>query len=69
MLRAEDSLIKSFVSGGVGGMCLVFAGHPLDLVKVRLQTMKVTRGQAPQYTGMFDVFRKTIQSDGVRLLP
>jgi solute carrier family 25 carnitine/acylcarnitine transporter 20/29 len=28
---------KNFVSGGVGGMCLVLAGQPLDTIKVRLQ--------------------------------
>jgi hypothetical protein len=28
--------VKSFLSGGFGGMCLVAVGHPLDLIKVRL---------------------------------
>lgn len=30
--------IKSFGSGGFGGVCAVLTGHPFDLVKVRLQT-------------------------------
>ncbi|OBA21729.1 mitochondrial carrier [Metschnikowia bicuspidata var. bicuspidata NRRL YB-4993] len=30
--------IKSFASGGFGGVCAVVTGHPFDLVKVRLQT-------------------------------
>lgn len=30
--------MKSFVSGGIGGVCVVLVGHPLDLVKVRMQT-------------------------------
>ncbi|GME67253.1 unnamed protein product [[Candida] boidinii] len=30
--------IKSFTSGGFGGICAVLTGHPFDLVKVRLQT-------------------------------
>jgi len=25
--------LKSFLAGGLGGMCLVFVGHPFDLVK------------------------------------
>lgn len=33
-----ESALKSFLSGGIGGVCLVFVGHPLDLVKVRMQT-------------------------------
>ncbi|EGV63644.1 carnitine transporter [Yamadazyma tenuis] len=30
--------VKSFASGGFGGICAVLTGHPFDLVKVRLQT-------------------------------
>ncbi|RKP08028.1 mitochondrial carrier domain-containing protein [Thamnocephalis sphaerospora] len=51
--------VKSFLSGGFGGMCLVAAGHPLDLIKVRLQTTTL-------YTGALDCARKTIAKDGVR---
>ncbi len=29
------SALKSFLKGGFGGMCLVFVGYPLDLIKVR----------------------------------
>ena len=62
------SQLKSFLSGGFGGVCLVFVGHPLDLIKVRLQTMPVpAAGEKPMYTGMADVFRKTLAADGVRL--
>ena len=25
--------LKSFLSGGFGGMCLVLVGHPFDLIK------------------------------------
>ncbi|KAJ9088834.1 carnitine transporter, variant 2 [Entomophthora muscae] len=53
------SSVKSFISGGFGGMCLVMAGHPLDLIKVRLQT-------STQYTGLVDCFKQTIAKDGVR---
>ena len=27
--------VKSFIAGGVGGVCLVVTGHPLDTIKVR----------------------------------
>lgn len=30
--------MKSFLSGGVGGICVVLVGHPFDLIKVRMQT-------------------------------
>lgn len=47
-------------------MCLVLAGHPLDLIKVRLQTMVTEPGKAPPYTGMLDCARQTIQRDGFK---
>jgi len=31
---AAESALKSFLSGGVGGICVVLVGHPLDLIKV-----------------------------------
>jgi len=30
--------VKSFLSGGFGGMSAVLVGHPFDLTKTRLQT-------------------------------
>jgi solute carrier family 25 (mitochondrial carnitine/acylcarnitine transporter), member 20/29 len=52
--------IRSFVAGGVGGLCAVLVGHPFDLVKVRLQTAE--RGV---YGGAIDVVKKTIAREGV----
>ncbi|KAI3647423.1 hypothetical protein MP228_007644 [Amoeboaphelidium protococcarum] len=51
--------IKRFISGGIGGMCLVLVGQPFDTVKVRLQTDS-------QYKGAMDVVRKTIAKEGIR---
>ncbi len=52
--------VKSFLSGGAGGMSLVFVGHPLDTLKVRLQT-------APKgmYSGILDCAKQTVRADGV----
>ena len=33
--RKEPSALKNFLSGGVGGVCTVVTGHPLDTIKVR----------------------------------
>lgn len=47
----------------------MFVGHPLDLIKVRLQTMPIpAAGEAPLYTGMVDCAKKTMARDGVRSL-
>ncbi|KAM6498434.1 Mitochondrial carrier domain containing protein [Amanita muscaria] len=63
--EAEESRVsgaesfKSFISGGVGGVCAVLVGHPFDLTKTRLQTA------APgTYTGAIDVVKKTVRLDG-----
>ena len=34
LIFAAESALKSFLSGGFGGVCIVLVGHPLDLVKV-----------------------------------
>lgn len=51
--------LRSFVAGGVGGVCAVVVGHPFDLVKVRLQT-----ADKGVYTGAIDVVKKTIAREG-----
>ncbi|XP_067908218.1 protein kinase, cAMP-dependent, regulatory, type II, alpha A isoform X2 [Heterodontus francisci] len=61
------SPIKNFFAGGFGGVCLVFAGHPLDTIKVRLQTQpRPLPGQAPRFKGTFDCFYKTLVGEGIR---
>jgi solute carrier family 25 carnitine/acylcarnitine transporter 20/29 len=42
-------------------MAQVVVGHPLDTIKVRLQTQP--RG-APAYSGMMDCARQTLASEG-----
>ena len=42
--KKQPGPLKSFLCGGVGGMCLVLVGHPLDTIKVRIQTMQVLPG-------------------------
>jgi len=59
--------IKSFLTGGFGGICNVLSGHPLDTIKVRLQTMpRPAPGESPLYRGTFDCAAKTIKNEGVR---
>jgi hypothetical protein len=56
---AESSL-KSFISGGVGGACVVLVGHPLDLIKVRMQTG--TAGSS----SVLGLLRQTFLKEGIR---
>eukprot|EP00756_Hemistasia_phaeocysticola_P020514 Hpha_TRINITY_DN15721_c3_g6::TRINITY_DN15721_c3_g6_i1::g.39485::m.39485/K15109/SLC25A20_29, CACT, CACL, CRC1; solute carrier family 25 (mitochondrial carnitine/acylcarnitine transporter), member 20/29 len=51
--------LKAFLSGGFGGCCCVVVGHPLDLIKTRLQT-------STEYKGMLDCGVRTFRADGIR---
>lgn len=66
-MSEDHSLIKYFLSGGFGGICTVVAGHPLDTIKVRLQTMPVPGpNQTLLYNGTIDCAKKTIAREGIR---
>jgi len=60
----KPSLIKTFLAGGAGGACLVLVGHPLDTIKVRIQTMEVKPGQPPPYKGTWDCASQIIKKEG-----
>ncbi|CAO4380754.1 unnamed protein product [Caenorhabditis nigoni] len=57
-----SALIDLF-AGSLGGAAGVLAGHPLDTVKVRLQTQ---HGPNPQYRGTFHCFKMIVQKEGFR---
>ncbi|KAF9436121.1 carnitine transporter [Entomortierella beljakovae] len=57
----QTSAVKSFLSGGFGGIAAVLVGHPFDLAKVRIQT-----SPNGAYTGTLDVFKKIVKADGFR---
>ncbi|CAI2354227.1 unnamed protein product [Caenorhabditis sp. 36 PRJEB53466] len=56
-----SALIDLF-AGSLGGAAGVLAGHPLDTVKVRLQTQSAAN---PVYRGTFHCFRTIVQKEGV----
>ena len=60
--QGKSNVVKNFFAGGFGGVCLVFSGHPLDLIKVRLQTQP----KPPIYRGMVDCFMQTVRGEGIR---
>lgn len=54
--------IVDFIAGLVDGLGTVFAGHPFDTLKVRLQTSKVIIND---FTSTRDCFIKTLQREGI----
>jgi solute carrier family 25 (mitochondrial carnitine/acylcarnitine transporter), member 20/29 len=66
-MSEKSSPAKYFLSGGFGGVCTVLAGHPMDTIKVRLQTMPIPKpGEVALYAGTWDCFKKTINREGFR---
>lgn len=55
-------MASDFIAGCVGGAAGVLAGHPLDTVKVRLQTQSHV---TPTYHGTFDCLRKITMNEGI----
>jgi len=53
--------IKDILAGSIRGIAQVMVGHPLDTIKVRLQTQSAT---APRYNGVFHCFSATINEEG-----
>mmetsp|Transcript_23870 Transcript_23870/g.37573 ORF Transcript_23870/g.37573 Transcript_23870/m.37573 type:complete len:349 (-) Transcript_23870:129-1175(-) len=60
----SESALKSFIAGGVGGSCSTLIGHPLDLVKVRIQT--ASAGAASSSNSVFGMLSNTLRKEGVR---
>jgi len=63
-MSQSQGVIKDTIAGGFGGACLVLVGHPLDTIKVRVQTMVVQPGVAPPYTSTWDCAMKTMKAEG-----
>lgn len=63
----QNSPVKYFLAGGLGGVCTVLVGHPLDTIKVRLQTMPLVKpGESPLYRGTWDCAVKTVKKEGFK---
>lgn len=60
---SAGSSVKSFISGGVGGIMAVLVGHPFDLVKVRMQTGTATGSGAS--SSVFGIMRQTLATEGM----
>ncbi|XP_072181791.1 mitochondrial carnitine/acylcarnitine carrier protein-like [Diadema setosum] len=65
-MSSDTNPVKNFLAGGFGGVCLVAAGHPLDTIKVRLQTQPTGPGVNPLYKGTFDCAAKIVRNEGFR---
>eukprot|EP00052_Salpingoeca_macrocollata_P022999 m.201197 g.201197 ORF g.201197 m.201197 type:complete len:301 (+) comp21932_c1_seq7:37-939(+) len=53
-----------FAASMVSGLATTAASMPVDILKTRLQNMRVVNG-VPQYKGAMDVFTQIVQKEGV----
>lgn len=73
--------VKSFLSGGFGGVACVLVGHPFDLTYVsplhpaqpignrmtdQCRKVRMQTAAPGTYNGAIDVVRKTIAADGIK---
>lgn len=58
------SATKDIIAGSIRGVAQLMAGHPLDTVKVRLQTQS---SAVQKYSGLWDCFFTTLKEEGVRI--
>eukprot|EP00300_Choanocystis_sp_HF-7_P039844 c618_g1_i1.p3 GENE.c618_g1_i1~~c618_g1_i1.p3 ORF type:complete len:167 (+),score=19.99 c618_g1_i1:104-604(+) len=58
------SSIKNIIAGSARGITQVIVGHPLDTIKVRLQTQAASGEK--KFSGVIDVYRQTVRKEGYR---
>ena len=63
----SESLLVSFISGGVAGFSFWGLFYPLEIIKTRIQVDNVDKTNR-MYKSYLDCFRKTIQKEGIRAL-
>lgn len=54
---------KQIIAGSCGGILLVFAGHPMDTIKTRMQ---INNPKHPLYSSTLDCVKKIYRKEGVR---
>jgi len=57
MANELREIVKDLMAGTIGGACGIFVGHPLDTIKVRLQT-------SARYKGIIDCSTQTLRHEG-----
>jgi len=59
-------VMKDLFAGTCGGILQVISGHPLDTIKVRLQTQNIGADGSFKYSGAMNCLRTTIKEEGFR---
>lgn len=60
----KDNVMCHFVASMISGLITTAASMPVDIVKTRIQNMKVIDGKA-EYRGAMDVLTRVIKNEGI----
>jgi len=60
----QDNIGCHFAASMISGLATTWASLPPDIVKTRIQSMKIIDG-VPEYAGGVDAFKKILKSEGV----
>lgn len=60
-----DGILCYLLASLISGVATSTASLPADNIKTKIQNMRVLNGGQAEYSGIFDVLRKTIRNDGV----
>ncbi|EDV24149.1 uncharacterized protein TRIADDRAFT_50388 [Trichoplax adhaerens] len=59
----KDGIGCHFVASMISGLATTAASMPVDIIKTRLQNMKVIDGK-PEFNGALDIFMKVLRNEG-----
>lgn len=59
----QDGILCHFIASMISGLVTTAASMPVDIVKTRIQNMKVIDGK-PEYRGAFDVLVRVVSKEG-----
>lgn len=65
-IQRRKQLVVSFISGGLAGGSATTVLYPTEFLRTRLAMDQGRSLRNRQYSGMGDVVRKTLQTDGIR---
>ncbi|KAI0224844.1 Mitochondrial 2-oxoglutarate/malate carrier protein [Lamellibrachia satsuma] len=59
----KDNILLHFIASMISGLVTTGCSMPVDIVKTRIQNMKIIDGK-PEYTGAMDVLRRVVRGEG-----
>ncbi|KIH44654.1 hypothetical protein ANCDUO_25320, partial [Ancylostoma duodenale] len=62
--KVQDGIFCHFLASMISGLATTIASMPVDIIKTRIQAMKVIDG-VPEYSGLTDIVVKLLRKEGI----